>query len=344
MKPGARRDTARLRAVHGAAAGPVRGLSQATAAGVTGDRDRREILRGLRETPRRLPHRLFYDAAGSVLFERIARLDEYYLTRVELAILRRHAASIGTQLGPRCRVVEPGSGSGVKSRLLLAALRSPAQYVPIDVATPQLEDLAARLRAEFPGLDVWPLPGDYERDLTLPAAPPGTARTVVFFPGSTIGNLEPAAARAFLRRLGTLCGRGGGVLVGVDVPKDPAVLEAAYNDAAGVTAAFNRNILRHVNRVLGSGFDPGAFEHRAVWRPEESRVEMSLVSRRRQKVNLGRGGELELAAGEAIVTEHCYKYDLPSFEALAHEAELRPARIWTDEESMFALHWLEVAQ
>jgi L-histidine Nalpha-methyltransferase len=266
-----------------------------------------DVLEGLRATHKRLPCRLLYDARGAELFERICTLDAYYPTRTEIALLEAHLGEIAFDVGAGARVIEPGSGEGVKTLRLLEALEAPVQYVPIDVSAEQLATTAERLRATFPGLEVAPVCGDYTRPLELPAAPATAERALVFFPGSTIGNFEPADARAFLHRFAELAGPGARLLIGADTTTDADVLLRAYDDEEGVTAAFDLNVLEHVNRAYGADFDPHAFTHRAVWNAARSRVEMHLVSRFRQTVRVG--GELvHFARGEAIVTEHCYKH------------------------------------
>jgi dimethylhistidine N-methyltransferase len=301
-----------------------------------------DVLAGLASSPRTLPCRLFYDETGARLFEQISELPEYYLTRSELALMRRESAAIAAALGARCRIVEPGSGSAHKSRLLLRLLERPLEYVPVDVSRAQLAEVAHSVAAEFPGLRVTPLVADFAGDFSVPAPSGDPARTVVYFPGSTIGNFSPAEAVEFLRRMAQLAGAGGGLLVGVDTPKAAARLELAYDDPAGVTAAFNRNILAHVNRIVGADFDPQAFRHEAVWQDEAGRIELRLVSAQAQRVRLGSYGVLELAAGEVIVTEHCHKYHPRGFQRLARDAGLRPAAYWLEPEHAFTLHWLEV--
>jgi dimethylhistidine N-methyltransferase len=266
-----------------------------------------DVLAGLRAPAKHLPCRLLYDARGAELFEQICTAEDYYLRRSELALLERHLGALGGEIGPRARVIEPGSGAGVKTRMLLAALDAPASYVPIDVSHEQLEDTARALRDQFAGLDVQPVNADYTRPFALPRARTAYDRVLVFFPGSTIGNFEPDEARRFLARFGELAGARALLLLGADSNTDPASLVRAYDDREGITAAFDRNVLAHVNRTHGATFDLDAFEHRAVWNAACSRIEMHLVSRVRQTVQVG-GESIELAAGEPIVTEHCYKH------------------------------------
>lgn len=303
------------------------------------ERVRVEVARGLGGSPRRLPSRFFYDEAGARLFDEITRLDEYYLTDVEMGILRERAAQVAAELGPGVRMVEYGSGSGEKTWILLEALERPSAYVPVDVSRGQLEALAHQVKSRFPRLEVLPVAADYTdlHELPWPAAQAG--ETLAFFPGSTVGNLEPEDAVGFLSTVGSQTGRGAYLLIGVDLVKDRQVLERAYNDARGVTARFNKNILRHLNRLLGAHFDPKGFRHRAVWNAEASRIEMHLVSTRDQEVSLGGrdSPRLSLARGEPIVTEHSYKYELPTFREMVQRAGYAEVEAWTD-----ARHWFSV--
>jgi dimethylhistidine N-methyltransferase len=301
-----------------------------------------EVLRGLRKPAKELPCKYFYDERGSRLFDEICELDEYYLTRTELAILDRHAPEIAGLLGPACLVIEFGSGSGLKTRLLLDALPEPAAYVPVDLAQEHLLRSADELRARYPGLEVLPVCADFTADLELPTPRKPAARRAVYFPGSTIGNFGPRAAHRLLRRIARLCGPGGALLVGTDLQKDAAVLEPAYDDARGVTAAFNLNLLRRINRELGADFDLDAFRHRAVYNRARGRIEMHLVSLRDQAVRIG-GEIFSFAEGESVRSECSYKYDLGRFRAQAAAAGLDVARVWTDERRLFAVQYLTVA-
>jgi dimethylhistidine N-methyltransferase len=301
---------------------------------------RRDVLAGLRATPKTLPPKLFYDDAGAALFERICELPEYYLTRAELEILEACAPELARHIGPRAVLVEYGSGAGVKVRLLLDALVAAAAYVPVDISAAQLRRVADEIRAVYPGLDVRPLCADFTRPLTLPALAPGE-RPVAFFPGSTLGNFHPPEAAAFLRRIARTVGRQGAIVLGLDRRKAAATLEAAYDDAQGVTAAFNRNLLARINRELGADFDLAAFEHRAVWNAAESRVEMHLESRRAQAVRVA-GIRIAFAAGERIWTECSYKYDDRALAALAAAAGLTVERRWTDAGDRFWVLLLRV--
>jgi len=294
---------------------------------------RNDVVAGLSLPQKSLPPKYFYDAAGSRLFARICRLPEYYLTRAELALTRRHLPAIVRFAGRGCQLVEYGSGEGVKSRMLIRALR-PSVYVPIDISEDALLAAARGLAREFPWLRVAPLVGDFSRPLDIRVRR-GTP-SVVYFPGSTIGNLAPEEAHAFLSMSRGVAVR---MLVGVDLKKAPALLHAAYNDAAGVTAAFNLNLLARINRELGADFDPRRWRHYAFYNPAQGRIEMHLVALAAQRVRLG-SHRWRFAAGETIHTENSYKYSLDGFRELAAKAGFRSARVWTDRRGLFALHGL----
>jgi dimethylhistidine N-methyltransferase len=304
------------------------------------DRFLAEVLDGLRRPEKELPCKYFYDERGSWLFDRICELDEYYLTRTELAILDR-SPEMAALLGPGCLLVEFGSGSGLKTRLLLDHLREPAAYVPVDLAREHLLHSAAELRALYPGLEVLPLCADFTGDLELPAPRRPATRRAVFFPGSTIGNFGPAETDRLLRRIARLCGPGGALLLGTDLRKDPALLEAAYNDREGVTAEFNLNLLRRINRELDADFDLDAFRHVAVYDRQHGCIEMHLVSRHEQTVRLA-DTTILFAQDETIRTEYSYKYDLEEFREQAAGAGLNVVRVWTDERRLFAVQYLTV--
>ena len=299
----------------------------------------RELQSGLQQHPKRLPSKLFYDARGSLLFEHITELPEYYLARLERQILRDQQREIAAGLGADRVLIELGSGASRKTRLLLDALPRPIAYVPIDISPSALQASVTALRTEYPRLVVRPVIADYTRPLRLPLAAEGVPLSV-FFPGSTIGNLDPLEATAFLARLRREWGPRQRWLIGVDTPKEAWMLEAAYADAQGVTAAFNRNILHVLNREYGANFNASEFEHRALWRPREGRVEMHLVSRQRQSVTIG-PLSFTLEAGEPLVTEHCHKYSPQEFRDLAERAGFVPRRVWTDSSERFSVHLLE---
>lgn len=306
---------------------------------------RAEVLAGLALPQKSLPPKLFYDAAGAALFERICELDEYYLTRAELEILRAHVDEVAALMGPRCALVEYGSGAGVKVRLVLDALAAAgtpaAAYVPIDISREQLASVAAGLAADYPRVRIEPVCADYTSRVHLPPLAAG-ARCVAFFPGSTIGNFHPTEAAAFLRRVRRTVGPGGGLLLGVDRRKAARVLHAAYDDRAGVTAAFNLNILARLNRELDADFDLGAFRHRAVWSDRASRIEMHLVSAGAQTARVA-GERVAFERGETIWTESSYKYDRPRLDRLVTEGGFCIERLWTDREERFWMAFLAVA-
>lgn len=302
----------------------------------------RDALAGLSSSPKRLSCKYLYDERGSALFEAICEVPEYYLTRAELALLARHGPAIGAEVGPGAAVVELGSGSAVKTRRLLAALEDPVAYVPVEISPAALAASAARHRAAFPDVPVHPLRADFTRALSLPDAVREAGRVLVFFPGSTIGNFSRGDAVALLSRLAALIGPDGALLVGVDLQKDVAVMEAAYNDSAGVTARFNGNLLVRLRDELGADIDPDAFEHRSVWDGSTSAIESYLVSRREQVVTLA-GRRFPFAAGEAIHTESSHKYTLHDFAALAARAGLRRAATWFDERRLFSAQLFRTA-
>lgn len=295
-----------------------------------------DLRRALSAPPHAISPKYFYDAEGSRLFDRICELPEYYPTRTECALLQRHAADIAAQVGTGCDLVEFGAGSCSKVRLLLPQLQ-PRRYLPIDISAQHLQQAADELVRDHPRLVVVPLAGDYLGPVRLPPALPG-ARRVGFFPGSTIGNFTPAEALRFLQDAARLL-RGGGLLLGADLAKDPAVLHAAYNDAQGVTAAFNLNLLARANRELGTDFDLGGFWHSAFYNAGQQRIEMHLVSRRRQRVRLA-GEAFDLPEGLSLHTENSYKYTVDGLQSLAERAGFRPGAVWTDARALFSVHWL----
>ncbi len=302
-----------------------------------------EVLRGLRGDPKTLPPKLFYDAAGAELFERISELPEYYLTRTELTILRAHVDEIATLVGPRAALIEYGSGAGVKVRLLLDALIEPAAYVPIDISREQLARVATELSAEYPRVAVRPLAADYTAPLQLPPLPPRDRR-VAFFPGSTIGNFHPPEAAAFLRRVRRTLGANGLLVLGVDRRKDAAALHAAYNDAAGVTAAFNLNLLARLNRELGADFELDALPAPRVLQRRARAGSRCTSSARSRRTFTSPARRSHFDAGESIWTESSYKYDAERLDALAAAAGFRVVRRWTDAAERFWVVALEVAE
>jgi dimethylhistidine N-methyltransferase len=266
-------------------------------------------------------------------------LPEYYPTRTEMQIMRSSAAEMARRLGPRCALIEYGSGSGLKTRVLLEALR-PAAYLPVDIAAEQLKREASSVAEQFPDVPVIAVCADYSASLHIePLRRLHAARVAVYFSGSTIGNFTPGEAREFLERAHALVGEGGAMLVGVDLQKDPAVIHAAYNDAEGVTAQFNLNLLHRLNRELDADFDVDAWSHRAFYDADLARIEMHLVSNRNQRVSIG-GTQFDFRAGETIHTENSYKYTVESFHALAESARFSPQATWTDPARYFSVHYL----
>lgn len=305
-----------------------------------------EVIAGLTRPRKALAPKYFYDERGCALFEAICETPEYYLTRAETALMRQQAGAMARRLGPRCTVIEFGSGSGRKTRILIEALEAlePVAYVAVDIARDQLRATAAEFARDFPQLDVVAVCADYARPVALPdLETTGARRRVVYFPGSTIGNFTPEDAAGFLGNVRELVGPGGGLLVGVDLKKSPARLNAAYNDKDGVTAAFNLNLLRRINRELGADFDLAAFRHQAFYNEPLGRVEMHLLSLKDQQVTI-RGRAIPFSGGETIHTENSCKYTIPGFQALARECGFEPVECWTDAERLFGVHYLVVPQ
>jgi len=298
---------------------------------------REDVLAGLAATPKAISPKHFYDQRGSELFEQICRQPEYYPTRTEEQILRQAADEIAALAGPGGCLLELGSGASRKVRLLLERLR-PASYLGIDISRDFLRSSTQRLAADYPWLEVHAACADFSRPLQLPREL-RSARPLAFFPGSSIGNFTPAEARRFLLNLHGLLPQGGGLLIGVDLIKDVERLEAAYNDAAGVTAAFNLNLLERIRRELDSDIDPARFVHRAFYNEALSRIEMHLVSPEAQRVRIG-DRRFDFAAGESLRTEISCKYSLESFAALARSAGFTPCALWTDPQQLFSVHYL----
>ncbi|MGH8283166.1 MAG: L-histidine N(alpha)-methyltransferase [Gammaproteobacteria bacterium] len=303
---------------------------------------RGEVLSGLREPQKTLPCKYFYDTRGSQLFDAICELPEYYPTRTELGIMEAHVTGMAAALGPRVLLVEPGSGSSLKTRLLLEHLSRPSAYVPVDISRAHLVNAADRLNQLYPGLEVLPVCADFSQPFTIPVPRRRAARSVIYFPGSTIGNFEPAAAIRLLKQLRRIAGPESGLLIGVDLQKDLAILERAYNDAAGVTAAFNLNLLLHINRELKGDFDINRFSHRAVYNAAEGRIEMHLVSLDNQSIQIS-GGSFRFREGEHIITEYSYKHTLQGFAALAAKAGFAVEQVWTDDRRWFSVQYLTAA-
>jgi dimethylhistidine N-methyltransferase len=298
----------------------------------------REVVAGLKAPRKHISPKYFYDEAGCALFERITQLPEYYLTRTELQILTTHAADIGRLVTPGAALIEFGTGTSTKARILLEAIANFAAYIPVDIAEDFLRREAADVQRDFPNLEVLPVIADFTTQFALPESV-RVRPQVGFFPGSTIGNFEPHEACAFLQRVAKSLNTDALLIVGVDTVKAAAVLNAAYNDAAGVTAAFNRNLLVRINRELGANFRPECFEHHAVFNRDLKRIEMHLASLKRQKVRVA-GETIEFRAGETIHTENSYKYTVDAFRALARGAGWKPLATWTDPAKYFAVHAL----
>jgi dimethylhistidine N-methyltransferase len=306
----------------------------------------RDFRRAWLDHPRCINPKHFYDTVGSRLFDQICELPEYYPTRTEVGILRQHAGDMAALMGPHAEVVEFGAGSCAKVGVLLAAMQAPARYLPIDISGEHLRAAAQALQAQHPDLAVQPVVGDYTADVVLPSAGasasdhrPPTGRRIGFFPGSTLGNFSPAEALAFLRRAARLL-RGGALLLGADLVKRPEVLHAAYNDARGVTATFNLNLLARANRELGTSIDLASFAHSAFYNPPKQRIEMHLVSLRRQRLAMG-SEQVDLSEGDSLHTENSYKFTVEGLRAVAAQAGFQPGPVWMDPQRFFSVHWLE---
>ena len=303
--------------------------------------DLQAILAGLTAPQKMLSPKYFYDATGSRLFDEICELPEYYLTRAERWIMERHLGEMAALIGPRVSVIELGSGSSRKIRLLLEHLVDPVAYVPVDISADYLCRMTAELAGDYPGVQIRPVCADFTRPFELPVYRVDPERHLVFFPGSTIGNFEQPEVLSLLDVMGRQAGPRGAVLIGVDLRKDPEVIRSAYNDQAGVTAAFNLNVLQRLNTELGADFDLAGFRHDAVYDESAGRIEMRLVSRVGQRVRIG-GAVVEFRAGEHIITEYSHKYAPGELAGLARAAGLEPQRAWQDEEALFSVEYLTV--
>lgn len=301
-----------------------------------------EVLAGLSGEAKQLPCKFFYDQAGSRLFDQICNLDEYYLTRTEIRILQDCAADIAALAGERCLLVEYGSGSSLKVRTLIDRLQ-PAIYMPIDISRQHLLESARRFALDYPRMEVVAVCADYGARLQLPErATSGDHQQIAFFPGSSLGNFTEEQALAFLRRVASQLATGAGLVIGLDLVKEEAILHAAYNDAQGITAAFNLNLLRRINRELGGTFDLRRFRHQARYNRSRKRIEMHLESSIRQRVRIG-DREFDFAKGETIHTENSHKYEIGPFHDLARQAGLQPVKTWTDARDWFSVHYLRKA-
>ncbi len=299
-----------------------------------------DVLAGLSRTPKQLPSKYFYDKRGSELFEQITRQPEYYLTRIELALLEASGAEIAEAVGPRAHVVEYGSGSGRKTRILLDALDEPVAYTPIEISRAALMASVERLDREFDDVEVLPVCADFTQPVAIPAPERKAEHALVFFPGSTLGNFTPDQSRKLLRAMHQTMGDRGGALLGVDLQKSPAIIEAAYNDAAGVTAEFTLNLLARLNRDIGSDFDLEGFEHRATYSTERGSIETFLVSRKAQTVRV-QDRDFAFAKDEAMQVEYSHKYTDAGLTALAADAGLKVVRGWNDPQDWFGLRLLQ---
>src|SRR6267378_5961496 len=297
-----------------------------------------DVIAGLSSNPRTIPSKYFYDERGAALFQKICELAEYYVTRAEIDILDRHRADIASQIGPSVELIGLGTGAGTKTRNLIEALENPAVYIPVDISENQLRQSTALFQKIFPDLEILPVCADYLQPVVLPSPRHRPARNVVYFPGSTIGNFAPDEALEFLRRIANVSGRGGGLLIGVDLQKDQNVIEAAYNDSAGVTAQFNLNLLVRLNREVSADFDPSHWRHRAIYNSQAGRIEMYLISATDQTVHIG-DREFRFRVGEKILTEHSYKHTPEGFIALASQAGFDFVKLWTDDARLFGVFY-----
>jgi dimethylhistidine N-methyltransferase len=297
-----------------------------------------EIIAGLKKPEKMISPKYFYDERGSQLFDAITDLPEYYPTDTELAIMQDNMAEIAALVGPQASLIEFGSGSSLKTRALLENLRELAVYVPVDISEDHLHDTAEKIRAEFPELEVLPVVADFTKAFALPNPTIMPLRNIVYFPGSTIGNFTHDTAQELLEVMYQEAGDGGALLIGVDLQKDPDIIEPAYNDSAGVTAEFNLNMLRHLNREFGANFDLDSYTHKADYNEAKGRVEIRLVSAKSQIISIG-GEDIPIAAGEAILTEYSHKYTPAGFAAMAEAAGFTVAKVWTDADRLFSVQY-----
>lgn len=295
-----------------------------------------DVIRGLSQPKKELNCKYFYDEQGSRLFDQICELDEYYLTRTELAIMGAHAAEMAEQLGHGIALVEFGSGSSVKTKILLDQLCEPTAYMPLDISEEHLLKTTVGLRKLYPMVEIIPIIADFTKGFALPATKRPYSHAAVYFPGSTIGNFTPSQASQMLRRIVKILGRDGGLLIGIDLQKDPAIIEAAYNDVEGVTAEFNLNVLHRINRDLKADINVDQFRHKAVYNPDRGRVEISIVSQTDETIHID-DQEFFVRKGEEILTEYSHKYTIDGFAELASEAGFSLHKYWTDEQDYFAV-------
>ena len=297
-----------------------------------------EVIDGLSQIPKSIPPKFFYDEAGSRLFDAICDLPEYYPTRTEMAILSKNAAEIANIIGEQSLIIEPGSGSSKKVRLLLDEFK-PHAYMPMDISKQHLINAAHELAEDYPWLHIHAACADFTTELTIPE-PRQHQRKIAFFPGSSIGNFEPEDAIEFLKHLSSLVGENGGLLIGVDLKKDSAILHDAYNDKQGITAQFNKNLLTRINRELNADFDQNQFEHYAFYNSDKGRIEMHLISQRLSEVTIG-SNCFEFAESESLHTENSYKYTIEEFQSLAAQSGFQLQQVWTDNQSLFSLQYYE---
>ena len=302
------------------------------------DRELREIINGLQQPEKMISPKYFYDERGSQLFDQITTLPEYYQTVTELGIMRANIEEITTLIGPQASLIEYGSGSSLKTRVLLGHLVDLAVYVPVDISEDHLLASAQQIRSEFPGLEILPVVADFTKQFALPDPTVMPLRNMVYFPGSTIGNFTNDDALELLKVMHDEAGANGAMLIGVDLQKDPAIIERAYNDSRGVTAEFNLNMLRHLNREYGSDFDLPSWSHEARYNESAGRIEIRLLNSTLQTVNIG-PQTFVINAGEGILTEYSHKYTLGGFAAMAEQAGFEVARVWTDPEQLFSVQY-----
>ena len=314
-------------------------MTKNTAQQIVPDVELDQLIGGLRQPEKTISPKYFYDERGSQLFDEITRLPEYYPTETELGIMRDNIGEIASLVGKQASLIEFGSGSSLKTRVLLEHLDELAAYVPVDISEDHLLESARQIREDFPDLDVLPVVADFTHPFQLPSPKVMPVRNIVYFPGSTIGNFTNEAAQELLEVMYGEAGAGGALLIGADLQKDPAIIERAYNDSAGVTAEFNRNMLRHLNREFGANFDLDAFAHSATYNESKGRVEIRLVSRKDQEFTLG-GESFSIARDEAILTEYSHKYTLEGFAAMAKTAGFGVERVWMDAERLFSVQYL----
>ena len=302
---------------------------------------RSDILEGLQRPLKEIASKYFYDEAGSQLFDQITELDEYYATRIELSIMQSNIQQIAARLGPHCMLIEYGSGSSLKTRQLLDHLENLAAYVPIDISKQHLLNAAQELATRYPQLEIFPVCADYTSGFTLPSPQGYVAHRVAYYPGSTIGNFDPHAAIRFLASIAQKCGKGGGLLIGVDLKKDFNVLHRAYNDSEGITAQFNLHLLTRINQELSADFQVDQFSHYAFYNPVPGRIEMHLGSLKKQQVHIGEQ-TITFKQGESIWTESSYKFTVDEFAQLASEAGFHVEEVWLDLQHFFSVQYLSV--